>query len=171
MTLDTNKQTDDPIFPAEWNEAATAANKVTDQTLVVADISDFATGISGKVDKAGDTMTGDLALGNNSVTGLKEATFNGVYANGNSGASLTVDFTNGSIQSLTLDQNSTFTFTNPSGVSRLQLIISGGASFTITWPTITWLTTGGTAPTLDGTDVVTLIFDGTNYYGTLSNQS
>lgn len=114
------------------------------------------------------TTTGTPTFG--SVT-VNDALFDSVYDNGNSGATATVDWTNGNLQEITLDQNTTLSFTDPSSSARVQLLISGGATYSITWPTITWLTSGGTAPTLDGNDIVTLFFDGTNYYGTISNQS
>ena len=41
MTLNTSKLTGDQIASTEWNESATAVNKVIDQTLVAADVSDF----------------------------------------------------------------------------------------------------------------------------------
>lgn len=67
--------------------------------------------------------------------------------------------------------NETFTFTNPTkaGTFILRLIQDGTGSRTATFPaSVKWI--GGTAPTLTttattGTDIITLYFDGTNYYG------
>lgn len=55
MTLATNKINGDTIEAAEWNEAATAANKVTDSTLVAANVSDFDTEVSNNTDVAANT--------------------------------------------------------------------------------------------------------------------
>jgi hypothetical protein len=52
--------------------------------------------------KAGGTMTGNIAFGNHSATGVKVITFNGEVNDGNSGAALTVDFTTGQYHLVTL---------------------------------------------------------------------
>jgi len=66
-------------------------------------------------------------------------------------------------------QNETFTFTAPSNPCSLTLILvqDGTGSRTATFPaTVKWA--GGTAPTLTTTgnavDIVSLLWDGTNYY-------
>jgi hypothetical protein len=119
-----------------------------------------------------DTLTNKTltnpVLGNSNVTGIKQATFNGVVDNGNSGTSKTIDWTTGSMQKVTMTGNCTFTFTAPTGVSRLTLIISTGAgSFTGTFPTTKWV--AATAPVLTTTaskfDIITFIYDGSSYYG------
>jgi hypothetical protein len=83
MTLDNNKTTGDDISAAEWNESATAANKVTDSTLVAANVTDFDTevsnntsvaantakvGVTDELSKSGGTMTGDLNMGSQELT-------------------------------------------------------------------------------------------------------
>lgn len=170
MTLPTDKQYNDTVSAAEFNEAFAAANKVTDQQLVKADISDY-DGISGVVDDTTPELGGNLDALDNSLLNLKAAEFS-VYANGNSGASATIDFTNGGIQTITVDQATTLTITPGTDASRVSLIIVGGSTNAITWSgTITWLTVGGIAPTLDGNDIITFIYDGSNTYGAISNQS
>ncbi len=176
MTLPIDKVYSDTVSAAEFNEAFTACNKVTDQTLVATDVSDFDTEVSNNSAVAANTakvgvtnqITNDLV--NTNLENIKVADFNSVVDNGNSGASKTIDFTTGNLQKITLDQNTTLSAT-PAGPSRYQLILSGGNSFTVTWWSITWLTSGGTAPTLDGTDVITLLYDGTTWFGGISNQS
>lgn len=72
---------------------------------------------------------------------------------------------NGAIQYKNLSANTTFTETLASGNSVL-LRLSGGNTYTVTWPTITWVTaTGDTAPTLAGDDVVVLWKEGSTLYG------
>ena len=179
MTVNDNKQPQDTIDAAEWNEVATAANKVNDQQLVAADVSDFDAAVSSNIDVAANTTHRisdgtdhtyiDQDVTTTAFPSFMGALFTTIYNNGASGA---IDWNNGAVQKLGLTANTTVTFTSPSNPSRLQLFISGGDSYSITWPSeIIWLTSGGTAPTLDGTDVITLFYDGINYYGTYSNQS
>jgi len=95
-----------------------------------------------------------------------EATFDAEYDNGNSGSAKTIDWTNGNKQKLTVTENTTLTFTDPSGPCNLILKLVNGGAYTITWPgEVKW--TGGTEPswTSSGTDVVAFYFDGNNYYG------
>lgn len=78
-----------------------------------------------------------------------------VYALGTSG-SLALEPDNGTIQTCALTGNPTFTDALSSGQS-IVLMLTNGASYTVTWPTITWATsTGDTAPTLTAAD--TLVF-------------
>lgn len=76
-----------------------------------------------------------------------------------------IDPANGAIQYKTLAANTTFTESLASGDSVI-LRISGGATYTVTWPTMTWVTSAGnTAPTLGGSDFVVLWQEGTTVYG------
>ena len=93
--------------------------------------------------------------------------------NGNSGTADTIDWGNSNKQKSTLTGNCTFTFTAPANPCALQLILAqdGTGSRTVTWPaTVKW--PGGTAPTLStgasAVDVVSFLYDGTNYYATSS---
>ena len=66
------------------------------------------------------------------------------------------DATNGAVQTKTLAANTTFTDSLSSG-DAIVLQLEAGASYTVTWPTMTWLTSGGNvAPTLTAAD--TLVF-------------
>ena len=85
-----------------------------------------------------------------------------------------VDLSLGNVQTYTLSGNQTLTFTNPpaSGTAgSFTLIVTNGASATLTWPTsVDWA--GGTAPTLtaSGIDILTFttIDGGTIWYGFLA---
>lgn len=88
-----------------------------------------------------------------------------------SGAATTIDFVNGDIVTLTLNASTTLTLSNP--ITGLFYFIKAKQDSTgsriITWPgTVLW--SGGTAPTLtttaNKTDLITLWWDGTNYFGT-----
>ena len=67
-----------------------------------------------------------------------------------------LDATNGAVQTNTLATNTTFTDSLSSG-DAIVLQLEAGASYTVTWPTMTWVTSGGNvAPTLTAAD--TLVF-------------
>ena len=85
-----------------------------------------------------------------------------------------VDLTLGNVQTYTLSGNQTLTFSNPpaSGTAgSFTLIVTNGASATLTWPTSVDCA-GGTAPTLtaSGIDILTFttIDGGTIWYGFLA---
>lgn len=71
-----------------------------------------------------------------------------------SGATPAIVGTNGSIQTWTLPSNSTPTSSLTTGQS-ITLMITAGA-FTITWPSVTWKTGAGTAPTLQTSGVTAI---------------
>jgi hypothetical protein len=74
-----------------------------------------------------------------------------------------LDPANGTVQSKTLSGAVTFTSSIATGES-IVLMLDGGATYTVTWPTMTWVTSGGNvAPTLTAND--TLVF--WNVAGTL----
>ena len=71
----------------------------------------------------------------------------------------------GSVQIKTLSANTTFTESLEDGQS-LVLHLINGASYTVTWPTITWVTSdGNTAPTLTANDVLVFWQLSTTLYG------
>ena len=66
------------------------------------------------------------------------------------------DATNGAVQTKTLAANTTFTDSLSSG-DAIVLQLEAGASYTVTWPTMTWVTSGGNvAPTLTAKDTLVL---------------
>jgi hypothetical protein len=73
---------------------------------------------------------------------------------------------NGTIQTWTLSANSTPTDSFVAGEA-MTLMIDDGTAYTITWPSVTWKTDGGVAPTLNtsGFTVVTLWKVSTTLYG------
>jgi hypothetical protein len=84
----------------------------------------------------------------------------------------TISLANGNVLDITLNSTTTFTFTNPTiGTYILKLTQGVGGGFLVNWPVnVIW--SGGTAPTLSTTagkiDIITLIYDGTSYYGNYS---
>lgn len=87
-----------------------------------------------------------------------------VYTLGTTG-SIAIDPANGSIQVTTLTGNPTFTDSLDAGQT-VVLMINGGSSYTVTFPTITWVTSAGNAaPTLTANDVVVFWKVSTTLYG------
>lgn len=79
-----------------------------------------------------------------------------------------LDPSNGTIQYKTLSTNTTLTDSIAEGES-MTLMIDDGTAYTITWPTMTWVNNGGSAPTLatSGYTVVALWKVSTTLYGAL----
>jgi len=105
--------------------------------------------------KAGGTMTGEVVLDE-----IKET----VYTLGVSGT-ISLDPANGSIQTSVLTGAPTFTDSLESGQT-VVLMLENGASYSVTWPTITWVTSNGNvAPTLTAKDTLVLWKIATTLYG------
>lgn len=79
---------------------------------------------------------------------------------GNTGATRTFDLTTANFFSATLDQDSTWTFSNPSGSGDFcgfVVELTNGGAYTITYPAaVDWV--GGTAPTLTASGKDLLVF-------------
>jgi hypothetical protein len=115
-----------------------------------------------------DTTVPTIPLDVNGNVAIQGQVYSPVNAKGNSGTgTVTFNWNDGNIQSVTLTGNCTFAFSNPQSGASYQIVIiqDGTGGRTITWPTIHW--EGRTVPTLTGTlnskDIVTLTYDGTNY--------
>lgn len=82
------------------------------------------------------------------------------------GTTPALDPANGGIQTWTLTANSTPTDSVQAGES-ITLLIDDGTAFTVTWPSVTWKTNGGVAPTLltTGLTVIVLWKVGSVLYG------
>ncbi len=92
---------------------------------------------------------------------------------GNSGTTKTIDLSVASVAKSTLTGSVTYTLTNPgvAGSTYVFRIIQGASSYTVTWPaTVKW--PAGTAPVITTTsgrmDLISLLWDGTDYYGTFA---
>jgi hypothetical protein len=106
-------------------------------------------------------------LTNPTVTNYVET----VVAIGNSGTSQTLALTNGTVQTVTMTGNCTFTMpTATAGKSFILIAVQDGTgSRTATFTSVKFA--GGVAPTLTttattGRDILTFVADGTNWYGT-----
>lgn len=93
-----------------------------------------------------------------------------VIAKGTASGAQSVDWDAGTICTITMNGNTTFTDSNASAGQTMVYYLKQDAtgSRTVTWPTTTWME-GGTAPTLtttaNKTDVIVRYFDGTTYWG------
>lgn len=76
-----------------------------------------------------------------------------------------LDPNNGTVQTKTISANTTFTDSLSAGESMV-LSLTGASSYTITWPTMTWITaSGNSAPTLTAADTIVLFKISTTLYG------
>jgi len=100
----------------------------------------------------------DLAMNNHDVYEVKTVQFNGVYAIGNSGATETIDWLNGEYQSITIDEACAISFSNEF-VGTLNLIVTYGGSYALTFTGMTLLEEGGVEiVTTDAAGVDVLMF-------------
>jgi hypothetical protein len=109
------------------------------------------TGSGGIVLAASPTMTGTTTVAELTIGGATKET---VYAL--SGTTPALDPSNGGIQTWTLSGNSTPTDSLASGEAVL-LMIDDGTAYTITWPSVTWKTNLGNAPTLNTTGYTAIV--------------
>jgi hypothetical protein len=131
--------------------------------------ADFQNLVSGL--QLGAYEIGLLAASGPTLRNVKQASF-GIVANGTVSGTKTIDWTSGLFQSVTLGANTTFTFVAPTGCSSLTLWMtqSGTGSMVPTFPTTSWA--GSATPTWSQsggrTDVVSLIYDTSKYWGAAS---
>jgi len=110
------------------------------------------------------TTLGNVTLTNTQVNNYTE----GVVAIGNSSTTQTLALTNGTVQTVTMTGNCTFTMpTATAGKSFLLIINTGAGSFTGTFTGVKW--PANTAPTITTTasryDIITFVADGSAWFG------
>jgi len=111
------------------------------------------------------TGSGSVMLNTNpTITNFTET----LYAIGNSSTAVTLALTNGTVQTVTMTGNCTFTMPAVGAGKSFVLIVNTGAgSYTGTFTAVKW--PNGTAPTLTTTasrwDILSFFSDGTNWYG------
>jgi hypothetical protein len=85
--------------------------------------------------------------------------------------SIALSITSGTVQSCAAAGTVTFTDSLSSGQS-ISLLLTGGSSYTINWPTTTWVTAAGnTAPTLSASNTLVFWKISTTLYGALVGKS
>ena len=136
-------------------------------TGVATALGNTANATGGVVTVDGSATLTNKTLTNPTVTNYVES----VVAIGNSGTTQTLALTNGTVQTVTMTGNCTFTMpTNVAGKSFILIAVQDGTgSRTATFTSVKW--PSGTAPTLTttastGRDILTFVADGTNWYGT-----
>jgi len=115
------------------------------------------------------TAPSGTVVGTSDTQTLTAKTFTGytetVYALGTSG-SQALNPANGTIQTCAAAGTVTFTDSLSAGQS-IVLMLTGGSTYTINYPTMTWVTsTGNTAPTLGAANTLVFWKVGTTLYGT-----
>jgi hypothetical protein len=111
------------------------------------------------------TATNVLSVTNAAQTFTAQQTFGELKETTYSLTGTDIDPANGSIQSKTVAANTTFTESLEAGQT-VVLLLAAGASYTITWPTTTWVTSAGnSAPTLTANDVLVFWKVSTTLYG------
>ena len=119
---------------------------------------------TGTVVGTSDTQT----LTNKTITNL---VFDGNYTEDvfaiTDGGSVDLNPANGTIQTWTLGANRSPTASSFAAGQSMTLMVDDGSAYTITWPSVTWKTDGGNAPTLNtsGYTVVQLWKVSTTLYG------
>lgn len=127
------------------------------------------TGVSTSTGSGANVLGTSPTINNPTVTNYVES----VVSIGNSGTSQTLALTNGTVQTVTMTGNCTFTMpTATAGKSFILIAVQDGTgSRTATFTSVKWA--GGTAPTLTttattGRDIFAFVSDGTNWYGTVA---
>ena len=116
------------------------------------------------------TLAGTESFTNKTITNPTVTNYlESVVTIGNSGTSQTLSLTNGTVQTVTMTGNCTFTMpTATAGKSFILIVSTGAGSYTGTFTSVKW--PSNTAPTLTTTasrwDILTFVADGTNWYGT-----
>jgi len=118
------------------------------------------------------TVAGTQTLTNKTLTSpaITGTVLEDVYALSGTSASLEPD--NGSVQTHTLSGNTTYSDGFSAGEA-ITLMIDDGTAHTITWPTMTWVNNGASAPTLatTGYTVIAIWKVSTTLYGALVGDS
>ena len=115
--------------------------------------------------------TGNILLKKNVEIGTQ--IYSPSNSKGNSGSgTVTFNWNDSNIQTVTLTGNCTFAFSNPQSGGSYQIVITqdGTGGRTITWPTVYWQ--NKTTPLLSNSantvDVITLLYDGSKYLGLIA---
>ena len=139
----------------------TGSQTLTNKTITYAD--NTLTGVAGVT--ATQTLT-NKTLTSPTITGavLNDGYTEEVFALGTTG-SLALDPANGTVQTCALTGDPTFTDSLATGQS-IVVMLTNGSSYTVTYPAMTWVKSGGSAaPTLTANDVLVFWKVGSTLYG------
>jgi hypothetical protein len=124
------------------------------------------------VGTSGQLLVSDGSSAAPAWTNIIAATTTATYAIGTVTTSAAINWSNGSVQTMTLTTGDTCTVTFSGAISGQTIVVevtngSSGGTGVITWPTVKW--PGGTIPTMTvGTaalDVYTFVYNGSYYVG------
>lgn len=162
--------TTDGVFDTNGNLKQTVANvNLATGVTGVLPIANGGTGATSLASASIVTYTGTETLTNKTLTNPTVTNYlESVVAIGNSGTSQTLSLTNGTVQTVTMTGNCTFTMpTATAGKSFILIVSTGAGSYTGTFTSVKW--PSAIAPTLTTTasrwDILTFVADGTNWYG------
>jgi hypothetical protein len=152
-------------------------NGTTIQELQSGDLIPIDAGGTGSATFAGAsiaTYTGTETLTNKTLTNPTVTNYTeSVVSIGNSSTAQTLSLTNGTVQTVTMTGNCTFTMpTATAGKSFILIAVQDGTgSRTATFTSVKW--PNGVAPTLTttattGRDIFAFVSDGTNWYGSVA---
>ena len=130
---------------------------------------------SAALPKAGGTMTGEIAAADQVISRPEMKDYSETITALSAAATVDIDITNGNVFTITPDQNTTFTFSNPSPTGKscsFTLVWTQDSSDrTITWPaSLKWKDGGGEPSVTSGSgkvDIYTFFTmdAGTSWYG------
>lgn len=162
--------TTDGVFDTNGNLKQTVANvNLATGVTGVLPIANGGTGATSLASASIATYTGTETLSNKTLTNPTVTNYlESVVSIGNSGTAQTLSLTNGTVQTVTMTGNCTFTMpTATAGKSFILIVSTGAGSYTGTFTSVKW--PNNTAPTLTTTasrwDILTFVADGTNWYG------
>lgn len=147
-------------FPTLNQNTTGTASNVTGTVAV----ANGGTGATTSTGSSSVVLSNAPTITNPTVTNYTET----AYAIGNSSTAVTISLANGTVQTVTMTGNCTFTMpTAAAGKSFVLIVSSGAGSFTGTFTGVKW--PSNTAPTLTTTatrwDILSFFSDGTNWYG------
>ena len=146
---------------------------VTEDSAGNADLVITGSGLVNVVEDTTPQLGGTLdAQGNEINNVILEDYKETIYTGGSTTGTITPDVVNGNVQSITLTGSITFNaFSNPEAGQTMTLIVkqpSSGGPYTLT---STMKFAGGTktlSTAADAIDIISVVYDGTNYYASLS---
>ena len=162
--------------------AAVDATKIADGSVTSAEFqyinslsSNAQTQITARLPLAGGTMTGEIAAADQVISRPEMKDYSETITALSAAATVDIDITNGNVFTITPDQNTTFTFSNPSPTGKscsFTLVWTQDSSDrTITWPaSLKWKDGGGEPSVTSGSgkvDIYTFFTmdAGTSWYG------
>lgn len=168
----------------QYRAAFTAGTGITITSGVIAStvtggitdvVQDTTPQLGGNLDVNGQSIV-SVSNGNINITPngtgqtvIKNIEYNeNIYSLGTTSGTITPNVANGNVQTITLNGNLTFSaFTSPVAGQSLTLIVNtGGTSRTLT-STMKFAGGSKTLSTTNTTDIITVFYDGTNYWASL----